>query len=356
MSSSSPTSSVPPLPAELILHILHLAYPPHAEDDYCGRAQDVLQCSLVSKQWNELAEPVLWRSVSITPATDLDSLAAVPESKRRLTRNLAFGNTRNDGSDGLPVRPALYLFPLVEHVRLSGIWDNEDRSIGLFRLSDFQSLPEIAFDEAILPRLQSLRLEDQILPDALPLFLNKTSTPSLRHLVFTDAHDPDKSSFLLKPGFYTDMLDTLEVDTCLIEANKEIFHHDHSNVLLSFYEVSLMFPDRCAALKARFPYPPRHLRLDTLNDYSWTLLQNLFLLPHRPESLFLPRLPPAYVAGSEVDELARQAFLKRCKDEGIEVRYYRRGCEWRQLGCEEFRKYIAERNAGKGEKEGEEEE
>ncbi|GAA6035859.1 hypothetical protein JCM8097_005741 [Rhodosporidiobolus ruineniae] len=264
MSSSSSSSSGPPLPAELVLHILHLSYPPHAEDDYIGRSGDVLQCCLVSKQWKELAEPVLWRSVTITCGEQVDQLAQQPDAKH--LRSLSLSGTQ------------------------------------YYHL-----------DTATLPRLQAFRLPHFKNYNDAPTLLNLAATPALRHLHANFLHAEPNPERLI------DLLDIAE------------------------RPISQIGRIANASSPSRLRYPPCHLRFNS-SHISWSILDNIFLLPHRPESLFLPLLPPSSTDASTNNNSAREAFLKRCKDEGVDVRWYRPAKEeWREVGCREFREYVEER-------------
>ncbi|GAA6035815.1 hypothetical protein JCM8097_005719 [Rhodosporidiobolus ruineniae] len=252
---------IPALPAELILHILELAYSPHAEDDYTGRSHDVLQCCLVSKQWKQLAEPVLWWSVTITSSEQVDQLAQQPAEKRRLARNLGFVlPNKPQKVTAEQIRQALCLFPDVEHVRLIGEYDTTVLDDRCLLLSDFTVLPLLA-------------------------------------------------EYLTRHQFY-------------------------------------------ACFDPAVPYPPRHIQLLD-SPIAWPVLDNIFLLPHRLESLFLPLPPPSSLfvdATGDSDNSTRDAFLKRCKDEGVEVRWYRPAKEeWREVGCSEFREYVEERKTREAE-------
>ncbi|GAA6035799.1 hypothetical protein JCM8097_005711 [Rhodosporidiobolus ruineniae] len=287
---SSSTSSIPPLPAELILHILHLAYPLYAEDDYTGRSRDVLRCCLVSKQWKELAEPVLWQSITITSGTQLDELTRKAVEKRRLTRSLAFFLPTELAIPAAAVRNGLRLFPEAQHVRIAGHVDPspilDDKHL---RLSSFACLP-------------------------------RRTQPSLSSL-----------------------LDVVEIDVGddLVDADT-FFPSGFRNVLVAVRHSHFDWSDPFY-IPINDPFPPSHLRL-VEDPISWPALDKVFLLPHCPESLFLPLLPPSSSTQNGPDDSAREAFLKRCKNEGVEVRWYRPAKEeWREVGCREFRKYVEER-------------
>ncbi|GAA6036078.1 hypothetical protein JCM8097_006602 [Rhodosporidiobolus ruineniae] len=317
MSSSSP-SSVPPLPTELILHILHLAYPPNAEDDYTGRSSDVLQCCLVSKQWKELTEPVLWQSVTITSSS--------PEQIRR----------------------ALRVFKEVEHVRFASFELYGQETPGEFlKLSDFAALPnlhslglagpdQLEASTAVLPHLELLGMPGAFLDHACLASLNPNTTPALRVLV-TD-YVPSETD----PRPLLDLLDIVELDMHSSYASDMIFQHPFRNVVLAVEVLDLIHHTNRECLAAGLPFPPRHLRLKFA--ISWPALDNIFLLPHRPESLFLPLYASSSYTAAEANDAASEAFLKRCKDEGVEVRWYRPAEEeWRGIGCREFREYLEER-------------
>ncbi|GAA6035784.1 hypothetical protein JCM8097_005699 [Rhodosporidiobolus ruineniae] len=236
MSSSSPTSSVPPLPAELILHILHLAYPPHAEDDYTGRSRDVLQCCLVSKQWKELAEPVLWHSITVTSPAQVDQLAQSPPEKRSLSCILRFSS----------------------HTCLTG---SRLADLEAFQnLRSFATTTYVNLENGALPRLERLRITwfPTVDVDAL---LDSSRTPALRHLK-VEYLDP-----MSEPNRLVELLDILEIDPCVTERPNIVFQRAFGHVLIN-----------------------------------------------------------------------------RCKDEGVEVRWYRPSKEeWREVGCREFREYVEER-------------
>ncbi|GAA6036094.1 hypothetical protein JCM8097_006611 [Rhodosporidiobolus ruineniae] len=318
-SSSSSPSFVPPLPTELILHILHPAYPPHAEDDYTGRSRDVLQCCLVSKQWKELAEPMLWRSVTITSS-----------SPRQIRRALCF-------------------FPDVEHIRFAYfVWDTHEIAQEPLKLSDFEVLPNLhslifaghnqaVANNAVLPSLELLGMPSSLGSDCLTR-LNPNTTPSLRVLAteYVNLHSD--------PQPLVDLLDIIELDVGSSYSSYAVFRNSFRNVLFTIEDCDLKHYVIRDCLAPNIPLPPRHLRLKY--TASWPVLDNIFLLPHRPESLFLPlsSSSSATRTRTETDEIAREAFLKRCEVEGVEVRWYRPPEEeWREIGCREFREYVEER-------------
>ncbi|GAA6035744.1 hypothetical protein JCM8097_005679 [Rhodosporidiobolus ruineniae] len=347
MSSSS--SSVPPLPAELILHILELAYPPHAEDDYIGRSSDVLQCCLVSKQWKELAEPALWRSITITRREQVDQLAQQPSEQRNLTRNLAF-QLPSDPQEVAPkeIRQALRLFPKVEHVRMNGEYDKNELDDRYVLFSDFavlsslQSLGTTSYvelDNAMLPRLEVFRTPYFGEEVDVPMHLNSNNTPALRHLA-VDYLEPSS-----QPGRLTDLLESVEVDVRSTGENDVVLQHRFRQVLFEAFSKNLIRHQSHDSFGSAVPYPPCHIKLRD-SPISWVALDNIFLLLHRPSSLFLPLLPSSASTRDGADDSGREAFLKRCKDEGVEVRWYRPAKEkWREVGCREFREYVEEPRA-----------
>ncbi|GAA6035768.1 hypothetical protein JCM8097_005691 [Rhodosporidiobolus ruineniae] len=344
---SSSRSSIPPLPAELILHILHLAYPPHAEDDYTGRSHDVLQCCLVSKQWKELAEPVLRWSVTTTSLKQVDQLARQPVGKLNLTRNLAF-QLPSAPQEVAPrqIRQALRLFPEVEHIRIVGDYDRTKLDDRYILLSDFELLPHLRslgaeayldLDNAALPRLEVLRTPYFGQDVDVPMHLNSNNTPALRHLAI-DYLEPSS-----QPGRLTDLLESVEVDVRSTEENDVVLQHRFRQVLFEAFSKDLTRHQSHDSFGSAVPCPPCHIKLRD-SPISWRALDNIFLLPHRPESLFLPLLPSSATDASTSDDSARGAFLQRCKDEGVEVRWYRPVKEgWREVGCREFREYVEER-------------
>ncbi|GAA6036102.1 hypothetical protein JCM8097_006616 [Rhodosporidiobolus ruineniae] len=346
--SSSSRSSVPSLPPELILHILHLAYPSDAEDDYTGRSHDVLQCCLVSKQWKELVEPVLWRSVTITKSSQVDKLAQQPVEKRSVTRNLAFVEFKTSPYL-MPehIRQALRFFPDVEHIRFAYfVWDTHEISQEPLKLSDFEVLPNLhslsfaghnqaVADNAVLPNLELLGMPSSLGPDCLTR-LNPNTTPSLRVLA------TDYVNLHSDPQPLLDLLDIIELNVGSSYSSYAVFRNSFRNVLFTIEDCDLKHYVIRDCLAPNIPLPPRHLRLKY--TASWPALDNIFLLPHRPESLFLPLSTSSSDTAAEANDVAREAFLKRCKDEGVEVRWYRPAKEeWREVGCREFREYVEER-------------
>ncbi|GAA6039711.1 hypothetical protein JCM8097_001365 [Rhodosporidiobolus ruineniae] len=135
----------------------------------------------------------------------------------------------------------------------------------------------------------------------------------------------------------------LEVDTTFSAIADKVFHVPFPHLLLTCTEHDLANYTTCSAFSPSLPHPPRHLRLSG-RFISWSILTTIFLLPHRPRSLFLPRLPPFPSRIPVADEAARAAFLERCEQEGVEVRFYRLPTEyWRERECVEFREYVEER-------------
>ncbi|GAA6035877.1 hypothetical protein JCM8097_005752 [Rhodosporidiobolus ruineniae] len=284
---SSTPSSPPCLPPELHLHTLKLAYPPDAEDDYTGRSRDILQCCLVSKTWQELAEPLLWRSVTLTGQPSMRLVAEQPLEKRCLTRNLAFDLPDEPLTSSAHLREALRLFPDVEHARIRGPVDEKDASfMDELWLSDFSLVPNVI-----------------------------------------------------------ERFETVETTVSGAEKADVVFQYPFRAVLLNLEEGDLLNWHHRECLSSDVPWPPLYFRLNA-SSISWSLLHLIFLFPHRPKCIFLPTTPLVSNDSKASDELVREAFLRRCKDEGIEVRYYRRAEEeWRAVECREFREYIQERKS-----------
>ncbi|GAA6039717.1 hypothetical protein JCM8097_001368 [Rhodosporidiobolus ruineniae] len=361
MSSSPP--GPPPLPDELVLHILHVAYPPHVEDDYIGRARDVLQCCLVSKQWKELAEPALFRTIRISTDRAIDRLALAPLDKRQWTRTLRCVDNVSDVSAPRAkvsrFRAALELLPEVERVDIDAQWD--DREGIPLRLSDLEVLPNLKsltistptyVDlRMALPRLEFLSLANVFLDQDFGAVLTSARLPSLRHVVLLSGQPwfgeyIDLSALL---GHVT----CLEIAAALIDDETDTLFRSSSSteILLRIEEHDLSYSRQRAAFSPSFPHPPKHFRLETEATNWRLLLATLFDLPHRPETLFLPdrASDPAGVGGSEADELAREAFLRRCREEGVEVIFYRQlGEQDRGGGCAEFREFVERRKKGEG--------
>ncbi|GAA6035777.1 hypothetical protein JCM8097_005695 [Rhodosporidiobolus ruineniae] len=362
MSSSSSSSSIPPLPAELILHILHLAYPPHAEDDYTGRSRDVLQCCLVSKQWKHLAEPVLWRCITLRPTMETVGRLEQQSTLCHLARSLTFLMA----SRGVPVeafKAILNLFPETEHVRIAGNPGLESR----FALAGLQCLPNLrslSLDTAsdfqtTLPTLAFLHILSPDFPFDVINPLTSAAFPLLRHLTLTAQGllYPEEVLTDISLGNLAGQLETLELDADFLLQSTEVLRCPFRHVLLNLptkqLPSRLSGPDNTPLVTVYRPYfdpslphPARYLRfsLDSMGS-AWPELLRVFDLAYRPTAVFLPDTllaPPEQDVDS--GEHAKAPFLAQCRDEGIDVRYYRETKRpYRGLGCTEFRQYVEER-------------
>ncbi|GAA6036088.1 hypothetical protein JCM8097_006607 [Rhodosporidiobolus ruineniae] len=316
-SSSSSPSFVPPLPTELILHILHLAYPPHAEDGYTGRSRDPLGGS------------------------QIDQLAQQPVLKRRLTHNLSVVPWLK----ATQARAALQLFTQVEHIRIGSSCESSDPGLVL---SDFAFLSKLCplavtakggqtrLDTTVLPGLHSLKLLHGDYGNDTFAGLNSNSLPALRHLALSYFESDSTSDPLM------DNLSVVEIVADQAEAHDVVFQRPFRSLLLRIDSSALFAFKLHPCFRASLTHPPRHFHYSS--RISWPAFENIFLLPYRPESLFLPILSSSTTDAPATDNSARDAFLQRCKDEGVEVRWYRPAREeWREVGCRDFRGYVAER-------------
>ncbi|GAA6033819.1 hypothetical protein JCM8097_000357 [Rhodosporidiobolus ruineniae] len=244
-------------------------------------------------------------SSSVACTRSIDLLAQQSIERRRTLCNLAF-RPPNPGAHlqltPEQVRQACRLFPNVVHFRLGGYCSSSDPLDRYPLLSDYE-----CYGMEYLTPLSS--------PDRL-----------------------------------IQQLETLEVDANFTEEAEPVLRHPCCPVLFKLSEVDLRLHAELDCFAPSVPYPPRHLRLDPA-PFSWSALGHIFRLPHRPDSLFLPLLPSAPADSTDVDDVsARETFLERCKNAGVEVRYYRPVKEeWREVGCAEFREYVEERKTREAE-------
>lgn len=98
---------VPPLPTEILLAIIRASLPPVGEDSL-AREEQLRACSLVSRQWNKVAQPELFRHVYLADSRGaMAFLACVEEGRgRQLARSTislrledGIGDSRVHGRD-----------------------------------------------------------------------------------------------------------------------------------------------------------------------------------------------------------------------------------------------------------------
>ncbi|GAA6039725.1 hypothetical protein JCM8097_001372 [Rhodosporidiobolus ruineniae] len=279
---------------------MRLAFPPHPENDYSQRNSDIVRCCLVSKAWYACAEPLLWISVTIFSRACIARIEKKRFLAKRLrTRNLAYRGWSAAGRrppTGPQFRGMLRLFPNAEHVCVSG---------GVRYSGDDQISRICGDDFARLPNLQSLSAycAHSFCMNFCPPFWLR-----LPHMIdYYRTHWPE-------------LFHILEVDTAFTALADQIFHVPFPHLLLTFTEHDLANYADCTAFSPTLPHPPRHLRLSG-RFISWSILTTIFLLPHRPQSLFLPRLAPIPPRFPAADEAERAAFLQQCEQKGVEVRF-----------------------------------
>ncbi|GAA6035850.1 hypothetical protein JCM8097_005737 [Rhodosporidiobolus ruineniae] len=351
MSSSSSPSAIPPLPAELILHILHLAHPPHAEYDHRHRRRDLLRCCLVCKAWRELAEPLLWHSLTIRSNVFMDRLALLPEWSRRWIRRLYFrGGTIASAHFRLSrFRVAFRLCPAVEFVRVVGAFKLDQMKP--LRLSDFQSLSNLRSlsitsnifidPNASLPKVEILDFSGVHFRQDFVDWLTPAAFPSLRHLSL--GHIPLPTIPRMQPSHLPSCLKTLELDAAYIRASPDLLKLPFRSILLTFAKSDLLQWHDFSTYPSSPNSAPLYVRFIG-TAVPWILLTLFFDLPRLPHALFLPHGCDTSPTASVFHSAARASFLQESRRKGLEVRYYRSAKEeWHEVGCREFREYVEER-------------
>ncbi|GAA6035868.1 hypothetical protein JCM8097_005746 [Rhodosporidiobolus ruineniae] len=364
-------STVPPLPLELHLHILRLAYPSRPEDDHQHRRRDLLWCSLVSEAWKELAEPLLWYSLTLRSNLLIDWLTKVPEHLRHFIRHVVFrgGKTASALFRTSRFRTAFRLLPELESVVVIGAFKlDSTKPLLLSDLECLSNLRSLSIGSALfldprasLPRLSTLHLSNVYFEHDLSGILTPSAFPALSQLSLGDIADPGLHHVQLEQ--LAQQLDILQVDLVVALVHDAIFQVPFRRVLLVVEEDDLEYGDLDPAFSPTSPHPPRYLLVNTSYPPNYCFLQPVFDLPQRPKALFLPSSPPCppfptsdyadvgpspqteahHFSSLVSSERERGLFLERCEQAGIEVRYCRPVPEDHcKFGGTEFREYVDE--------------